>query len=1108
MRTRTPILLLAALAAPRARQAQPGVDRLPVLNWPVPREWLNVQDGCAAAVAVANHGSAVAAAVGNGVADDTVAIRLTAYARQQSTLGKIDEVGNLRNANVFVYHGSNDHTYLNGSMKKTADFYSAFIGEGGSVTRHINEVFSDHAIPTDDDWGSNCGGGSAGEGVESCGYDGAGATLQAIIGGKLQSPDPEYDGGRLRTFDQRPYQRSSAEPRSWSNGLTPTGLLYVPPGCDAGETSGSACRLVLLFHGCYGYCSLDSVRHNGLLKHAATNKLVVLAPQVGSLYVGAGPANGTVQTCFDNYGGASACSSSYTWCPRPRVVFCILFSFLFCFTACVHLCVSDTGANYCLKEGTQNVGVRRMVQCILGVGPCPVLNRMKSDDDEVSTPSTDRRGTPRSYLVYDPTVHRGFVVDAAAPGALLQENHDASIQWFDDKFIATWNGARNASFLKQRQLNRFAWSTDGHTWTPAAALHEAGCDSSAVDCNQWQPSMAVIKRPAKAPSLWVFWCQYVNSTIQTANFAQSAVFMSTMESGAQSFQHRRWDGSWTDTSGAQWRVFPTQNPVQLVSGRVVVPVSLLTQAKGMSATNSVVYTDDFGLSFKLSPGTPQKSATSCKTWEPDVWEEPSRHNRSSLLHMLVRCQDYGVASRSVLQHSVSTNQGETWTNLEVVPIESVPNRPGVAVMRDTGAADEGGNRVLMLDSDWSPTSPLTSVEESCRFNLAMFLARHGDGPRLTAGFGFTGDEDFVMYPQWTVQNGSLIVVYSQGMVQRSIKYAQISPLPASDSFYVWPRSKFVGSGGMPPVVSRDSSGGGQQLRLSGGSAGLDIDPTNRSNGDSVHITLAFRVGNRNQSTVSGSTAVVVTVGDADAPARVSVDAKGDVSASIGAKNTKLGYILPDNSWNIVTVHSGGSTTNVSMNHVTVTLPHSPSNTWVYLGEGFSSLPSRLFFHKPSNNSAIVATNFSLLRANAAPANAVGPGCSEIPRPSEMQNAIVESCFQFAASREAMAGFWVYYQPHPSFPNRTRCCPKSSFNTTNGWAPNLRPGAFFELTEFKPTSGQGFALNVDYDISQLSSSVDRRPATTTMNTKRYKSDDNTVERDPRNKVELQGPAPIF
>ena len=169
---------------------------------------------------------------------------------------------------------------------------------GGAVTRHINQVFSDHAIPSDT-FGSRCGGGASDEGVEKCAYDGAGAALQAVVGGHLRPPDPAYSQRGLRSFDQRPYQRSESEPNTWRNGLTPTGLLYVPPGCgaDVGEARGTAgsgsagglagsspaaCRLVLLFHGCYGYCSLDYVRHNGLLKHAATNKLVVLAPQVSN----------------------------------------------------------------------------------------------------------------------------------------------------------------------------------------------------------------------------------------------------------------------------------------------------------------------------------------------------------------------------------------------------------------------------------------------------------------------------------------------------------------------------------------------------------------------------------------------------------------------------------------------------------------------------------------------------------------------------------------------------------------------------------------------------------------------------------------------------------
>jgi hypothetical protein len=72
------VLLLLALRGPgpsSLARAQAGVDTLPVLNWPVPREWLNVKDGCGGGGRGAATGAAAAAAVGDGVADDTAAIQ-------------------------------------------------------------------------------------------------------------------------------------------------------------------------------------------------------------------------------------------------------------------------------------------------------------------------------------------------------------------------------------------------------------------------------------------------------------------------------------------------------------------------------------------------------------------------------------------------------------------------------------------------------------------------------------------------------------------------------------------------------------------------------------------------------------------------------------------------------------------------------------------------------------------------------------------------------------------------------------------------------------------------------------------------------------------------
>ena len=70
-----PVLLV--LLAPSPRPLRASVDTLPVLNWPVPRDWLNVKDGCSAATNATASAAAGAAAgaAGDGMADDTASIQ-------------------------------------------------------------------------------------------------------------------------------------------------------------------------------------------------------------------------------------------------------------------------------------------------------------------------------------------------------------------------------------------------------------------------------------------------------------------------------------------------------------------------------------------------------------------------------------------------------------------------------------------------------------------------------------------------------------------------------------------------------------------------------------------------------------------------------------------------------------------------------------------------------------------------------------------------------------------------------------------------------------------------------------------------------------------------
>jgi hypothetical protein len=69
------LLLQISVVATDVSASSRGVvlDTLPTLQWPVPREWLNVKTGCSSAVGAS--ATAAVGAVGDGTADDTAAIQ-------------------------------------------------------------------------------------------------------------------------------------------------------------------------------------------------------------------------------------------------------------------------------------------------------------------------------------------------------------------------------------------------------------------------------------------------------------------------------------------------------------------------------------------------------------------------------------------------------------------------------------------------------------------------------------------------------------------------------------------------------------------------------------------------------------------------------------------------------------------------------------------------------------------------------------------------------------------------------------------------------------------------------------------------------------------------
>ncbi len=404
----------------------------------------------------------------------------------------------------------------------------------------------------------------------------------------------------------------------------------------------------------------------------------------------------------------------------------------------------------------------------------------------------------RTYEVYQPTVERSVVCDAA--GQRLKYNHDSSVAWFGDRWFCLWNANEPPIEGKPGQLNYQSTSPAGKAWSaPVACFADPACSTNPVPCpkgTQWQPNLIVVEG-----ELWAVWSQ--NSPDE-----YNGTYLSRLATPA---------GLWTNQrvlfagrpevalDGRTFRIFPTQNPIRLRSGRVLAPVTLM----GPTATDvapgverwwdlekrdSVLYTDDLGRTWACSPGAIQPGR-SWAQWEPTVWEKSD-----GTVMMFARNNDMRQASQGgpraaeMLLWSESRDQGATWTPHQPVPLETVCSRMHVL--------PAGGNRFLMVHNDW----PAGRFVDDRR-NLALFFGR-GGGIDLVPGPGISGEEPAVMYPMAWVHDGAVMVSYSQGLHERSIVVARSAPLPDPARHYLFLRSNIDAS--QRPLLKNDA------LRFSGG----------------------------------------------------------------------------------------------------------------------------------------------------------------------------------------------------------------------------------------------------------------------------------------------------
>lgn len=192
------------------------------------------------------------------------AAALIALARAAADAGRIDPLGSLAGARVWVFHGTRDATVAPPVTRALADFYRGFVAAPN--LRYVDDVAVGHGVPTEDAGGS-CDA-TASPYLYACHYDGVGEMLAFLYGAAPATP--AAGPGALTSFDQSPYDPTGS--------LAARGYLYVPRACGARQP----CRLHVAFHGCRQgeeFVGEAFVRDAGYNRWADAHGLVVLYPQ-------------------------------------------------------------------------------------------------------------------------------------------------------------------------------------------------------------------------------------------------------------------------------------------------------------------------------------------------------------------------------------------------------------------------------------------------------------------------------------------------------------------------------------------------------------------------------------------------------------------------------------------------------------------------------------------------------------------------------------------------------------------------------------------------------------------------------------------------------------
>ena len=391
----------------------------------------------------------------------------------------------------------------------------------------------------------------------------------------------------------------------------------------------------------------------------------------------------------------------------------------------------------------------------------------------LQAPSTDAAevGPWRDYSVYQPDITLAYGYDGSA--GRLKYNHCAAVVWYGDRWLLLWNANTVPYEGKPNQPIVLSTSRDFTTWSkPVEPFSDARYSTNPVpftDSVQWQPGLVVYRG-----ELWCFWNQIRGK--------HTGTYFSRLSDPDGKWTNRKLDfGShWTIEAIRYNRFFPGQNAIALRSGRVLAPGNAIgprmTVNKDLQdwrkrhKRDSVLITDDGGETWRLSPGA-TLPGREWAVWEPTVWQCDD-----GAVRMVARSNDWdkGTPATEMLLKSVSRDGGMTWTPHEYVPIETISSRMHVLPL--------AGDRFVMVHNDWRKGKFAAD-----RQNLALFFNR-GGGFDFVAGVGISGRDTRVAYPQMFVKDDALHVAYTMQGSPSSIRVSRISPLPAPDRYYLFPRA--------------------------------------------------------------------------------------------------------------------------------------------------------------------------------------------------------------------------------------------------------------------------------------------------------------------------------